>query len=59
MTITKLFPSGAVEVSDIINGYLVRRIYYGYTKREAARMFRAETKGAQKCTGQAQAAESN
>lgn len=45
MTITKLFPSGALEVSAIINGYLVRRVYYGYSKREAARMFRAETKG--------------
>lgn len=49
MTTTKLFPSGAIEVSDIIGGYLVRRVYYGYTKREAVRLFRAETmKGVKK-----------
>lgn len=44
MTITKLFPSGAIEVSDIIADHLVRRVYYGYTRREAAAMFRSETK---------------
>ena len=42
MSITKLFPSGAWQVHAIIRGYLVTRTYYGYTKREAARMFRAE-----------------
>lgn len=48
MTVSKLTPSGAWEVSDIIGGYLVRRVYYGYTKREAIREFRAEFKrGAQ------------
>jgi len=43
MTITKLFPSGAWEVYSIIGGYLVRRVYFGYTKRQALRMFKAET----------------
>ena len=45
MTICKAFPSGAWQVSDIIGGYLVTRTYYGYTKREAIALFRAETKG--------------
>lgn len=44
MTIQKLFPSGAIEVSDVIEGYLVRRVYFGYTKRQAAALFRADTK---------------
>lgn len=30
---------GAYEVSAIVSGYLVRRVYYGYTKREAVRCF--------------------
>jgi hypothetical protein len=39
MTISKLFPSGAIEVSDIIDGHLVRRVYFGYTKRQALAQF--------------------
>ena len=42
MSITKLFPSGAWEISDLVNGYLIRRVYYGYTKREAIAEFKAE-----------------
>lgn len=42
MTATKLFPSGAWEVSDIIDGSLVRRVYYFSTKRDALADFRAE-----------------
>lgn len=34
--------SGAWVISDIIEGYLVTRQYYFYTKREAIRQFRAE-----------------
>ena len=41
MTTTKLL-NGAWEVCSIIGGYLVRRAYYGYSKREAIRLFRAE-----------------
>ncbi len=41
-TLTKLFPSGAYEVSALVGGYLVRKVYYGYTKREALRQFKAE-----------------
>ena len=33
---------GAWEVDDIIDGYLVTRTYYFYTKREAQRKFREE-----------------
>lgn len=44
MSITKLFPGGAWEISDIIAGQLVRRVYYGYNKREAIQEFRAEFK---------------
>lgn len=42
MTIKKQFPSGAWEVSDIIEGYYVRRVYFGYTKAEARAEFREE-----------------
>ena len=35
---------GAVVVSDIVMGLWVRRVYFGYTKREAKKMFRAEFK---------------
>lgn len=35
---------GAYVISDIIAGYLVTKRYYGYTKREAIRMFRKDTK---------------
>ena len=33
---------GAWVVSDIVNGYRVARKYYGYSKREALAMFKAE-----------------
>ncbi len=36
--------NGSYVVSDIIGGQLVTRVYYGYTKRECQRMFRAEFK---------------
>lgn len=41
-TTTRLFPSGAWEVCDLIGGSWVRRTYYGYTKREAVTLFRRE-----------------
>jgi hypothetical protein len=41
-TAAKIFPSGAVVVGDIINGYLVRRTYFGYSIREAMAAFRKE-----------------
>ena len=42
MSVEKLFPSGAWQVCDVIAGQLVRRTFFGYTKREAAAAFRAE-----------------
>jgi hypothetical protein len=35
---------GAWRISDIVDGYLVTRRYYGYTKREAVRLFKEETR---------------
>lgn len=42
-TAQRLFPSGAWQVSAIVRGYLVTRMYYGYTKREAVQEFRRDT----------------
>jgi hypothetical protein len=41
MTTTKN-PNGSYTVSEIVNGYLVSRTYYGYTKRDAIRIFKNE-----------------
>lgn len=43
--VTRLFPSGAYECAAIVDGYWVRRRYFGYTKREAVRLFWAEVNG--------------
>ncbi len=37
--------SGAWIVSDIVRGYLVRRVYFGYSKRAAVQLFKKETQG--------------
>ena len=29
-------------ISDIIDGYLIRRVYIGYTKKEAIKLFKQE-----------------
>jgi hypothetical protein len=42
MLISRLFPSGAWEIAEVISGFLVRRVYYFSTKREALREFRHE-----------------
>jgi hypothetical protein len=34
---------GAWKVSAIVNGYLVTKQYFGYTKREAIALFREES----------------
>lgn len=36
---------GAWIISDIVAGYFITRRYYGYTKREAIRLFKMEMKG--------------
>ena len=38
-------PKGAYLITDIIGGNLVSRLFYGYTKREAIRLFKIEMKG--------------
>jgi hypothetical protein len=43
MTIDKN-AEGAWRISDIVAGYLVTRRYYGYTKREAIKLFKEETR---------------
>ena len=44
MTIEKRKSDGALLISDIINGYYVKRTYIGYTKRQAISMFKKEMK---------------
>ena len=46
MTIKKNQESGAFEIYALIGNHLLTRTYYGYTRREAVAMFRAELKGA-------------
>lgn len=41
MSVTRL-RNGAYEITAIVNGYLVRRIYLFYTRREAVSQFNAE-----------------
>jgi hypothetical protein len=38
---TKVFPSGAWEISAIVQGCLVRRVYYFMSKHEAIAEFKA------------------
>jgi hypothetical protein len=46
MTIEKVFPSGAWQISGVIEregereGYFLSRTYYGYTKKEAIKLWR-------------------
>lgn len=44
ISITRLFPSGAWECSAIHAGRLIRKVFYGYSKREARAEFLAELK---------------
>ena len=47
MTTQKLH-NGAWEISELVNGYLVTRTFYGYTKKESIRLFKDELKGERK-----------
>jgi hypothetical protein len=46
MTVEKLFPSGAWQISGVVEGegeqYLLSRTYYGYTKKEAVKLWRQQ-----------------
>jgi hypothetical protein len=37
--------AGAWVISEIVRGYLTTRVYYGYSKRVALRLFAAEMRG--------------
>jgi hypothetical protein len=37
--------NGSWECAAIVNGYRESRVYYGYTKREAVRLFVSEING--------------
>jgi len=43
MTIEKNI-NGYWLITDIINGYFVKKVYGGYTKKEAIQLFKKETK---------------
>ena len=42
MTIEKRKSDGAFIVSDIIDGYYIKRVFMGYTKRKAISIFKKE-----------------
>ena len=44
---SRLFPSGAWELSTIAGGRRVAHVFYQYTKREALQLFRAELRKGQ------------
>lgn len=43
MTITR--NNAGIEITDIIGGYLVSKLYIGYTVKEAKRLFMQEREG--------------
>lgn len=51
-TVNQLFPSGAYEVSTIVDNQLIRRIYFGHTKEEASAAFREELRVRAECVRQ-------
>ena len=42
VTVERMFPTGGWIVSAMVEGYLVRRRYLGYSRREAITEFRSE-----------------
>lgn len=44
MIVERMFPSGGYLIYSTVDGYLRQRRYYGYTKREAIRLFKQEMK---------------
>lgn len=41
-SVTRISHSGAWEVAAMVNGYRVAKVFYGYTAREALRLFVSE-----------------
>ena len=44
MIIEKNKINGSLIISDIKNGYLFKKVYYFYTKKQAVKMFKKELK---------------
>jgi hypothetical protein len=47
MTIEKVFPSGAWRICGVVEGndhYFLTRVYYGYTKREAIKLWNEQVR---------------
>jgi hypothetical protein len=48
MTIEKLYSSGAWRICGVVEGesdhYFLERVYYGYTKREAIRLWNRQVR---------------
>jgi len=42
LTVTRIAHTGAYQVSTILDGYLVTRTYYGYSKQESINLFKVE-----------------
>jgi len=42
LSVYKNYGNGSWVVAAIVNGFLETRVFYGYTKRVACKMFRAE-----------------
>lgn len=41
LTVERLWPSGGYRIAAIVGGYYVARVFMGYTRRDAVRLFRA------------------
>lgn len=44
ITAIRIPHSGGWKLSAVVNATLIQYVYYGYTKREAMRLFRAKIK---------------
>lgn len=44
ITVSKVFPSGAWQVSTLVDGYRFARTYMGYTKKESIQLFKEQLK---------------
>lgn len=47
MSTQKTF-DGGIRISDIINNQLIQRVYYGYNRTEAKKLFKNEIKALKK-----------
>ena len=44
MIVERVTPSGAWSVYGVVKGYLLTRTYYGYSKAEAVKAWKAEAR---------------